>query len=74
MCDSKLQQVEKFKCREVVFTSDGKKNKEIYAWIGKTNAAWALSFRDHKTETYKHRLEFSFTDPFHSFPTVMSLG
>jgi len=33
-----LQHVEKFKHLGMVFTSDGRQNKEIDTWIGKANA------------------------------------
>jgi len=40
-----LEQVEKFKYFEVVFTSDGRRNKEIDTRIGKTNAVLRELYR-----------------------------
>jgi len=56
-----LQHVEDFKYLGVIFTSDGRRNKEIDTHIGKqmqNSVSFIVPW--HKTGAYKHRKVFSF--------------
>jgi len=69
-----LQQVEKLKYLGVVFTSVGRRIKELHKRIGKEidiiherrkqiqkrSSAWALSLCDDKTGGFKHRKPINF--------------
>jgi len=75
--DNTLQHVEKFKYLGVVFTSDGRRNKKIYAQIGKQTqfcvsfiALWSQNL-SYQTPQSCH---FSNLSLFTSSPMAMDLG
>ena len=71
-----LEQVEKFKYFEVVFTSDGRRNKEIDTRIGKTNAVLRELYRSvvAKRELWNTAKLIVFTSVFIPVLGVMNHG
>jgi len=53
----------------MVFTSDGKQNKEVDTWVGEKKHNSALLFHGNKRRSFKHRCAVIFISGFVSIPT-----